>query len=139
MNYVCGFAFGEEYSRVALVLKNRPDFLKGKYNGIGGKIDDGENPEKAMVREFQEETGCITTLDDWNYFGELSFSGGVVRFYNALLDSDSFNSIRTVEDEEIQIVSVDAALYQLPLDIHARDFLMFAMRDDIEFIELTVK
>ncbi len=30
---------------------------KGKWNGIGGKIEPGESPEEAVIREAKEETG----------------------------------------------------------------------------------
>lgn len=37
--YVLGFAFNRERTKIVLILKNRPDWQKGKYNGIGGKIE----------------------------------------------------------------------------------------------------
>ena len=52
--YVLGFAFNSEMSYVLLVKK-----LKniGKWNGVGGKVEIGELPQDAMLREFEEETG----------------------------------------------------------------------------------
>ena len=32
-------------------------FGEGKWNGFGGKVEPGENPEQAAVRELWEETG----------------------------------------------------------------------------------
>lgn len=55
--YVLGFAFSTSGLSVALVMKDRPEWMKGKFNGIGGKIDPGEEPSDAMEREFFEETG----------------------------------------------------------------------------------
>lgn len=54
--YVLGFLFSEDGSRVLLIWKNRPAWQAGKLNGIGGKIEDGEQPLDAMKREFVEET-----------------------------------------------------------------------------------
>jgi 8-oxo-dGTP diphosphatase len=54
--YVCGFLFTPERDRVLLIRKNRPAWQAGKLNGIGGKIEPGETPAQAMVREFREET-----------------------------------------------------------------------------------
>lgn len=41
-------------SKILLAMKKR-GFGSGKYNGVGGKIESGETPEEAMIREAQEE------------------------------------------------------------------------------------
>jgi 8-oxo-dGTP diphosphatase len=51
---------------VVLIHKNRgPDAVRGKYNGIGGHVEEGESLVAAMVREFEEETGARTTERAW--------------------------------------------------------------------------
>lgn len=66
--YVLGFAFGERKGRptVLLVQKTSPPWQAGKYNGVGGKIEPNEEPVVAMAREFLEETGINTSIDDWD-------------------------------------------------------------------------
>ena len=64
--YVLGFAFRD--GEVCLIKKERPDWQKGKLNGIGGKLESCESPVGAMVREFREETGAETKPQDWTYF-----------------------------------------------------------------------
>lgn len=44
---------------VLLVLKDRPEWQKGKLNILGGKIEPGETPTQAAVRELKEESGLI--------------------------------------------------------------------------------
>jgi 8-oxo-dGTP diphosphatase len=61
--YVAGFLICEEDETVALVVKNKPEWQAGLWNAIGGKIEAGETPLAAMIREFQEETGYVTS--DW--------------------------------------------------------------------------
>ena len=41
-------------NKILLALKKR-GFGEGKYNGVGGKLELGETPEQAMIREAQEE------------------------------------------------------------------------------------
>lgn len=41
--------------------KKKNDMHERKYNGIGGKLEEGESPEECMIRETQEETGLTPT------------------------------------------------------------------------------
>lgn len=67
--YCLGFYFSEDFERVLLIKKNRPAFLKGKFSGIGGHVEEGERERHAMIREFREETGIDTYLADWTFHG----------------------------------------------------------------------
>lgn len=96
--------FDPEGTRVALIRKNKPAWQKGKLNGIGGKIEPGEDGAAAMVREFREETGCETTLDRWRHF--LTMRGGEdggwrVEFFVAIGD---LSQVRSAESEIVEIV-----------------------------------
>lgn len=68
--YVCGFAISEDESKVLLIRKNKPEWMRGFLNGLGGKIEEGETPLQAMCREFQEEAGLLTTY--WTLLGRFS-------------------------------------------------------------------
>jgi 8-oxo-dGTP diphosphatase len=67
--YVVGFLFDNRGENVLLIRKTKPPWMKGKLNGIGGKIEHGESPINAMIREFKEETGCNGPL--WKLLGTL--------------------------------------------------------------------
>lgn len=70
-NYVLGFLFDERFERVVLILKKRPQWQAGRYNGVGGHIEDGEHPMEAMRREFEEETGVnVTTWQEYLLLGD---------------------------------------------------------------------
>lgn len=57
-HYVLGFVFNQTENRVLLVKKKRPEWQKGHWNGIGGKIESVDrHPLDAMLRESVEETG----------------------------------------------------------------------------------
>ncbi|MBS1266417.1 MAG: ADP-ribose pyrophosphatase [Candidatus Woesearchaeota archaeon] len=38
-------------------IKKENDMHKGKWNGLGGKLDKGESPQECVVREVIEESG----------------------------------------------------------------------------------
>lgn len=42
-----------------LLPKKKRGFGEGKYNGVGGKIKEGESVEEAMLRETKEEIGVL--------------------------------------------------------------------------------
>jgi len=78
IEYVAGFAFCYHETRVVLVLKKVPAWQAGLYNGVGGKIEEGESPADAMRREAIEEMGLDTK---WTHFARLSGDGFAVWFY----------------------------------------------------------
>ena len=56
-----GFVLSEDKERVLLVHRNkRPgDQHLGKYNGLGGKMEAGEDVFSCLKREIREEAGII--------------------------------------------------------------------------------
>src|SRR5262249_57669119 len=54
-----GYILSPDRSRVLLVHRNRrpDDAHLGKYNGLGGKLDPGEDVVSCMRREIREEAG----------------------------------------------------------------------------------
>ena len=64
-------------------IKKENDYHQGKWNGLGGKLDEGESPEECAVREIKEESGLTVRnpllkgfltfpnfdgVDDWYVF-----------------------------------------------------------------------
>jgi 8-oxo-dGTP diphosphatase len=66
---VIGFLF-DGNGNVLMIKKNHPEWQRGRLNGIGGKIERGETPLQAMVREFREEAGAMVT--SWREFAVMS-------------------------------------------------------------------
>lgn len=79
IEYVAGFLFRNQGTQVALIEKQKPAWQAGKLNGIGGKIEPNESPEKAMIREFEEETGAHVV--DWRLFCRLNGPDWTVHMY----------------------------------------------------------
>lgn len=85
-DYVLGFLVSTNFAQVALIGKLKPEFQKGRLNGIGGKIEPGEKPIDAMSREFWEETGVTIEPDKWDLMGQYKFHGGRCYVYRACGD-----------------------------------------------------
>ncbi len=39
--------------------KKENDYHEGKWNGLGGKFEQGESPEECAIRELEEESGFV--------------------------------------------------------------------------------
>lgn len=55
---------------ILLAIKKR-GFGEGKYNGVGGKLEKGETPEEAMIRETEEE--IMVTPTKYEKMGIIEF------------------------------------------------------------------
>lgn len=75
--YVLGFVFDDTGDNVVLIRKTKPAWQAGKFNGVGGKIEEGEGKKTAMVREFHEEAGVMTLPDNWTQFAVMGGPKGV--------------------------------------------------------------
>lgn len=90
--YVAGLLFADMMSKVLLIRKSHPEWMKGKLNGIGGHIEDNETASEAMHREFREETG-LDIGSHWKEFATLrGYSGDnnkpwVVYWYTSSIDN----------------------------------------------------
>jgi 8-oxo-dGTP diphosphatase len=94
-NYVAGFLFGKD-DTVWLIKKTKPDWQKGKLNGIGGKVEEGEFPIQAMQREFIEEAAL--DISSWTWFLALTDDSTYrVDFFYAFSNDTPI----TMTDEEI--------------------------------------
>lgn len=81
VEYVCGFLLSPDRTQVSLVLKAKPSWQAGRLNGVGGKIEPGETPLQAMVREYREEAGIDAPEECWRHRVTLSGNGRRVFFF----------------------------------------------------------
>lgn len=115
IDYVAGFLFDGTGNRVALIEKQRPEWQRGKFNGIGGRIEEGETPEKAMRREFKEETGV--DVREWYHFATLSGESNVAWTVHFFCAHDTVDLIDVRDepqktDERVFVFEVSALTYE---------------------------
>lgn len=74
INYIVSYAFTVDSpldrKLIPLILKERPEHLKGMLNLPGGKLKDGESPVEGAIRELKEETGLdeVQEVDPMVYY-----------------------------------------------------------------------
>lgn len=130
MRYVLGFVVSTN-NRVLLIRKLRPEWQKGKLNGVGGKLEGNESDVEAMVREFWEETSVRTVPGQWHHFATLVGTDYeclcFVTYSNRLLQM-----ARSVTDEQLEVHHV-ADLWNEET-IHNVPYLVtMAMDDRLKF------
>lgn len=79
----------DRQEQVLLILKDKPDFQKGKYNLVGGKVEPGEKPEDAAIRELMEEAGLEG--EDPQLYGIVTGDWGKIYCYKISIDTYDLN------------------------------------------------
>ncbi|MBW8002607.1 MAG: NUDIX hydrolase [Planctomycetes bacterium] len=97
-HYVLGFLFTSNCDKVLLVKKNKPKWMKDRWNGIGGKVEEKETPMEAMKRETLEEVGMHYV---WEQRGTFIHPGGTVFVFASVVEGSSI-SYRQLEEEELR-------------------------------------
>jgi len=104
IEYVCGFLFDPYFEKVALITKEKPEWQKGKLNGIGGKVEGIETQRTAMEREFREETGIEINRHDWIPLADLN--DGDAKIYFFYFNSPEIKNLKSIEKEQVGIYEV---------------------------------
>lgn len=142
MRYVCGFAI-QDNRKVALILKERPALLAGYFNGVGGKVQFKKGDVSAtvsMVRQFKEETGVDTEVDDWENVGNLFIGNDIIHYFKCNMSESKFNKITTTTDEIVVKFDVNSIMgADFALDKYAKLFLMASMDNRMELMNITLK
>lgn len=104
MNYVVGIV--TDGSKILLLRKNNPDWQKGLYNGVGGKVDLDETPLEAIIRECQKEVGL--KISNWNQIETIPLQSGVdLTYFFAVIEEEELKKAQGLEDERVEFFDID--------------------------------
>lgn len=129
-----GFVLSRDRLSVLLVHRNaRPDDLHlGKYNGLGGKMESGEDALTCMCREIREEAGIECTRVElrgtlnWPGFGKHGED-----WLGFLFVIHSFEGVPHARNEEGDLEWIEIArLDEMPMWDGDRMFLPMLFDDD---------
>jgi 8-oxo-dGTP pyrophosphatase MutT (NUDIX family) len=97
-NYVLINAVSLNGSKIVLIEKKKPEWQAGFLNLVGGRIEEGEDPQAAAIREFTEETGL--QLDEIIYGGVIVAEDCSVYCFDALINDEQLKP-RAEETEKV--------------------------------------
>lgn len=133
VKYSMGLVFDENKNYVMLLHKTKPDFLVGKWNAPGGKIEENESALDCCVREVYEETDVMIDSVKWTHIFHIenipnSYSLDV---FSAI--SDSIFSAKTTTEEKVHIINLtNLDMYHLGPNINW--FIEFARERSNSFV-----
>jgi 8-oxo-dGTP diphosphatase len=129
-----GYILSEDHQRVLLIHRNRrpDDNHFGKYNGLGGKLETGEDIVAGMMREVREESGLecrslrLRGTISWPGFGKQGED-----WFGFIFVIDRWTGTPTEGNAEGTLEWVDVArVLDLPLWEGDRHFLPLVLADD---------
>ena len=52
IHYVTGLMFSKDMQKVLLIKKLKPDWQYGRFNGLGGKVEENESKKQQLQAQF---------------------------------------------------------------------------------------
>ena len=91
---------------ILLLKKNNPDWQKGLYNGIGGKVELNTTPLETIIKKCQEELGI--NISNWiELDSEISSSGIEIVYFLATLNEGEIKKLQSQTDERAELFSIN--------------------------------
>lgn len=100
--YSVGLYFSADGKKVALIRKAKPDWQKGKLNGVGGHVEDRETFAQCMTREFQEETGIETFEFNWTLMVEQRGVDYILAVFKAHHQNTDLPTFKSANNEPVE-------------------------------------
>lgn len=128
-NYVLGFAFNNNRTKVALSEIKLTVTQYSNLNGIGGKMSPTETPVDAMIRLFRERTGYPSLEKEWEKIDILVDSDELVHIYCYCIDLPEDIDITTISNPRVQWYDIEK-LHHYELVKPANELIQFAIHSD---------
>lgn len=91
---------------ILLLKKNNPDWQKGLYNGIGGKVELNTTPLETIIKKSEEDLGI--NISNWRELdSEISSSGIEIVYFLATLNEGEIKKLQSQTDERAELFSIN--------------------------------
>lgn len=104
--YVMGLII-DTTDRVLLIKKKRPSHQVGKWNGLGGKVEDNETITAAMSRETKEESNLDIPENSWTLMYSGSQPSGSLFVFITYINPELMDSAKQMTDEIISVFPIN--------------------------------
>lgn len=87
------YVIDKNNNSILMIYRNKKqnDYHQGKWNGLGGKFEQGESPEECAIREIEEESGLKVSSVKMKGFITFPMFDGKDDWYVFLFTTDEFN------------------------------------------------
>ncbi|MDR1712412.1 MAG: 8-oxo-dGTP diphosphatase [Propionibacteriaceae bacterium] len=131
-----GYVMSPDQRQVLLVERTRAgDEQRGKYNGLGGKLESGEDVVAGFLRELEEEAGIVPTK--MSLRGTISWPGFGAEgadWFGFIFRVDAFQGTPPDRNEDGPLIWADVErLDELPMWEGDRHFLPLVFADNEPF------
>lgn len=138
-HYTNTFIFSEDSSKVLLIKKNKPSWQKGRLNGIGGHVENGETPIEAAIREVKEECDISLDVNDMTHFCNLFSISWEMYCFSAFISIEKMEKFKSLTEETVQIYSIDIKdrpdltipnlSWMIPMALNSRNVGLFGHKE----------
>ena len=91
---------------ILLLKKNNPDWQKGLYNGIGGKVELNTTPLETIIKKSEEDLGI--NISNWRELdSEISSSGIEIVYFLTTLNEGEIKKLQSQTDERAELFSIN--------------------------------
>ena len=91
---------------ILLLKKNNPDWQKGLYNGIGGKVELNTTPLETIIKKSEEDLGI--NISNWRELdSEISSSGIEIVYFLTTLNEGEIKKLQSQTDERSELFSIN--------------------------------
>ena len=137
VRFVLGFLFDQQKKNFIGIIKTHPEWMKGKINGVGGRINEGESIADAMQREFLEETG--SSIHQWIVRGEMCCPDSHVYLLSCVARTPKeFLFVHSMTEEEVCYISAEELPYEKILPNLAW-IVPLLLDDDVTYFQIEDK